>query len=295
MDNMTAMVSCFARAYHYKNNSQWVFKDDMAEHILTKEEYDAISCNMSNGISYFASGFTGTSDEALRFIVDNQLSPPVLARSAFNEKALSNAVMLGCKQYVLFASGYDTYSLRTENKEINLYEIDLPEMIKDKRNRIIKSGLTENCKTIYVPCDLSDEAWTKILTGSGFDKKRSVFGSLLGISYYLKKEEFVSLLKNISELWCEGSSICFDYPSYEKGVQSIKNQELAAKAGEEMKARYSYEEMEQLLSEFGFLIYEHHDSKTATEHFFRKYNESLPEHMMEAPEGVNYCLAVKKY
>ena len=27
MDNMTALVSAFARAYHYKNNDTWVFAD----------------------------------------------------------------------------------------------------------------------------------------------------------------------------------------------------------------------------------------------------------------------------
>lgn len=31
MDNMTAKVSCFARAYHYKNNSIHIFSDNIAE------------------------------------------------------------------------------------------------------------------------------------------------------------------------------------------------------------------------------------------------------------------------
>ena len=47
---------------------------------------------------------------------------------------------------------------------------------------------------------------------------------------------------------CEGSSICFDYPVSEAGAESQRNWELAAAAGEMMKARYSYGEMEALLS-----------------------------------------------
>ena len=47
---------------------------------------------------------------------------------------------------------------------------------------------------------------------------------------------------------CEGSSICFDYPVPEAGAESQRNRELAAAAGEMMKARYSYGEMEALLS-----------------------------------------------
>ena len=47
MDNMTALVSAFARAHHYRNNHTWVFADPIAEKMLTDEEYTAISQNMS--------------------------------------------------------------------------------------------------------------------------------------------------------------------------------------------------------------------------------------------------------
>ena len=52
--------------------------------------------------------------------------------------------------------------------------------------------------------------------------------------------------------------------------------------------------MEVLLSEAGFLIYEHLDAPEATDAFFREYNRAEPEHAMAAPVGVGYCLAVKK-
>ena len=39
MDNMTALVSCFARAYHYRNSNLPVFADHVAEKMLTAEEY----------------------------------------------------------------------------------------------------------------------------------------------------------------------------------------------------------------------------------------------------------------
>ena len=83
MDNTTAKVSCFARAYHYRNNKPWVFADPYAEKILTDEEYAAISQNMSQGISFFAPGFRGTQEEALRYIVDHQLAPSVWPGTPF--------------------------------------------------------------------------------------------------------------------------------------------------------------------------------------------------------------------
>ena len=92
MDNMTALVSAFARAYHYINNDAWVFADPYAEKMLADEENASISQNMSQGISFFAPEFRGTPEEALRYIVDHQLAPSVLARCAFCERAIDNAV-----------------------------------------------------------------------------------------------------------------------------------------------------------------------------------------------------------
>lgn len=294
MNNMTALVSCFARAYHYKNNEEWIFKDEIAARMLTEKEYAAVSSNMVDGISYFSPSFNGTKEEALAFIVNHQLAPSVLARSAFCEQALDNAILLGCKEYVIFAAGYDTYSFRTNADNLLIFELDLPEIIADKKNRVQTAGLIERCKTVYIPCNLSERSWVKSLVDHGFNKHNPCFGSLLGISYYLTKNDLKILLEDISELWCEGSSICFDYPTYDEGIESVKNQELAHGAGEQMLAKYTYAEIESLLSDCGFLIYEHHDNESATDEFFKRYNDENPDYVMHAPKGVNYCLAVKK-
>lgn len=68
-------------------------------------------------------------------IVDNQLSPSVLGRSAFCEEKLSEAVKQGCSQYLLFASGYDTFALRNSESSLSIYELDFPELLADKRMR----------------------------------------------------------------------------------------------------------------------------------------------------------------
>ena len=52
MDNMTAKVSCFARAYHYNNKSIRIFTDDIAEKLLG-EDYNQIAKSMSDGIDFF--------------------------------------------------------------------------------------------------------------------------------------------------------------------------------------------------------------------------------------------------
>ena len=104
--NMTALVSCFARGYHYKNNKYWIFKDNLADQILTKEEYEKIADSMVKGIKFFNPNFKGSEEETLRWIVDNQLSPSVLGRSIFCEKSLFEAIKIGCREYLIFAAGY---------------------------------------------------------------------------------------------------------------------------------------------------------------------------------------------
>lgn len=79
---MTAKVSCFARAYHYNNNSIRIFTDDIAEKLLG-EDYHQIAKSMSDGIDFFYAGFEGTREEGLRLILDRQLSPSVLDKHGF--------------------------------------------------------------------------------------------------------------------------------------------------------------------------------------------------------------------
>ena len=140
MDNMTAKVSCFAKAYHFKNNQKPVFADSAAEALLGPD-YDRIADSMSQGIGFFLPGFQGTKDEGLRLIVDRQLSPSVLGRSDYCERMLENEMRLGCKQYVVFAAGYDTFAIRNHDTAMTVYELDLPGMLEDKRKRIASGGL----------------------------------------------------------------------------------------------------------------------------------------------------------
>ena len=293
MENMTALVSAFARAHHYKNNDTWVFADSVAEQLLTPEEYAGIAAHMADGISFFAPGFQGTREAALRFVVDHQLAPSVLARSAYCERAIERAVAEGCNQVVVFACGYDTFSLRADDAALSVYELDRPEMIEDRRARLERSGLRPACRVEAVGCDLSRPSWREALLKAGFRQDAPAFGSLLGISYYLTSEAFRSLIGGAASLWRAGSLLCFDYPMSEGGARSERTRALATAAGERMQARYTFEEMEALLSDAGFEVRGHMDAREATEALFTAYNRANPEHAMTAPEGVGYCLAKK--
>lgn len=294
MENMTAKVSCFARAYHYRNKKNWIFKDDKAGDILGEKEYQMIAEHMTQGIQFFQPDFNGTKEEALRVIVDQQLSPSVLARSAFCERHLENEMKLGCRQYLILAAGYDTYALRVKQPELTVYHLDLEEMIADRKQRMEMKQLKYQTKAYDISCDLSKEQIKDKLLLYGYRQEQKTYVSLLGINYYLTKDEFRRLLEQLTSIMPEGSAICMDYPQVEDGEESRKNRELAKAAEEGMKAKYEKQEIEEILNKHGFLVYEHLDDQEMTKQYFELYNKKNINCEMKASKGVGYLLAVKK-
>lgn len=72
--SLTALISAFSRAYHALNNEVTIFNDSLARDLLTDEEFNQIAKNMSNGIGFFNPSFVGEPEQALRWVVDNQLN-----------------------------------------------------------------------------------------------------------------------------------------------------------------------------------------------------------------------------
>ena len=292
---MTALVSCFARAYHFKNSKVRVFDDCIAEKLLTKQEYDNISDNMKNGIKYFNPNFTGNCDEALRWIVNNQLGPTTLGRSAYCEEILKTAIEKGVTQYLIFASGYDSFAYRQPDyaKDLQIFEIDRQDVIVDKISRVKNiDGKPDNLE--YVICDFTKKDWRKAIENNiKYNKNKVSFCSLLGISYYLTECDFRKMIADISKLVAKGSMLVFDYPCKFDNYKTTKQEELAKAAGEEMKAKYSFCDIEKLLLDNYFEICENLSPIEITEQYFKEYNNANSD-LIKAFDNVNYCLSIKK-
>ena len=105
------MVSCFARAYLTGANACPVFSDTAARALLGSD-YEAIAQNMLEGMDFFLPDFRGTPEEGLRRIVDGQLAPSVLARSAYCEAALAEETALTVEDVELTERGDGVMALR---------------------------------------------------------------------------------------------------------------------------------------------------------------------------------------
>ena len=300
--SMTALISAFSKAYHAGNNDVKIFNDSVARLLLTDVEFSQISKSMADGIGFFNSSFTGTPEAALKWVVDNQLSPSPLGRAAFAEASLETAVSVGTAQYLILGAGYDTFSYRQPGwaAKLQIFELDHPATARDKKMRLDAAKLAVKDNVHYIAADFTKEQWWKALTqNSAFSEDKISFCSILGVVYYLSRQTFERLISTLGSLLPKGSSIVFDYPdeySYtdKAGERAKKQAMLAGGADEKMLACYSYEKIEKLLIDDGFLICEHLTPAEMTAQYFDQYNRAAPSYPMTAFDNVNYCLAVKK-
>ncbi|MGN1250359.1 MAG: class I SAM-dependent methyltransferase, partial [Candidatus Spyradocola sp.] len=201
---------------------------------------------------------------------------------------------IGTRQYLILVAGYDTFALRQPDwaHRLSIIELDRPGTQRDKLDRIARAGLSLPGNAALLPADLADPDWADQLRACpSFSPKVKTLCSLLGLIYYLAEDEFSALLESLSTLLPPGSALAFDYPAPQgDGAQS----QLAASAGEPMKAVYPYARMERLLADHGFRIYEHLDEAGLEERFFARHNlleHSQPIHPLP---GVCCCLAVHR-
>lgn len=287
--NMTALVSLFARAYHQKNKDIKIFDDLLSTKLITEKEYEMIGLNMSQGISFFNPTFKGSKEEALKWIVDHQLSPSVLVRSAFCKEAIKEMKEKGCQQYLDFASGYDSFAYYYQN-QMHVFEIDKKEVIENKRQRC-KDVDIENIQ--FLSIDLSQENWINTLLQSDYQEDQLSISSMLGLSYYLTKDEFKKMLKQLSKYLLKGSHLVFDYPSIQESKETKINEMLAKEADESMKAKYSFAELKEILNQCHLTIIQHENHQTMTEKYISNYNVYYKDDPIKAPEGVCYCVVEK--
>lgn len=299
--SLTSLISAFGRAHHSMYDTPKIFDDFVAKDLITDKEYSDIRENMIKGIQFFnkeiARKFQEHPDEILKWITQVQLSPTPLARAAYCENVLLHELLLGVKQYVILGSGLDTFCFRhPELKEIlEIFEVDYPATQDLKKERLADANYQIPENLHFVPLDFTKEFTIQTLVEEGFILNKKTFFSLLGVSYYLTKEENANLFQKLFTKLPSGSSIIFDYADNklfeEKGMSNrVQNMvQMASAGGEPMKSCFSYYEMEKMLENSGLLIYEHLSPSAINDRFFHNRIDYL-----SAFETIHYIHAVKK-
>lgn len=300
VSSITSLVAAFSRAYHSQFDSPKIFDDYVAKELISQKEYQTIQDNMIQGIAFFnkeiPTKFKGNTKELIKWIIQVQLSPTPLARAAYCERVLQNEIPLGVEQYVILGAGLDTFPYRQQQVQamLEIFEVDYPATQASKKKRLQEASLPLLNHLHFVPMDFTKQFQPQPLVEQGFQNKKTFF-SLLGVSYYLTKEELASLLNHLFALVPSGSSIVLDYADQslfkEKGLSNrVENMvKMAAVGGEPMKSCYAYADMERMLDQLGLLIYEHLSPTAIQELYFQNRTDYLC-----AFETIHYMHIVKK-
>jgi methyltransferase (TIGR00027 family) len=207
-----------------------------------------------------------------------------------------NELRLGLKQYVLLGAGLDTFCLRHPElkNSLEIFEVDHPDSQEFKKKRLHQANYKIRSNLHFISMDFTKKFSYPTLIEGGLENKKTFF-SLLGVSYYLTKEENASLINKFFSKVPSGSSIVLDYADEqlfkEKGIYNrVENMvKMASASGEPMKSCFSYDEMENLLEKSGLLIYEHLSPAQINETYFNNRNDYL-----SAFETIHYLHAVKQ-
>ena len=246
------------------------------------------------------SGFMKLMGHKLNAWLSEKLAPGfhehLIARTKFIDELIVKSAINGIQQYVILGAGYDSRAHRLElPSSLKIFEVDQPEVSDNKLAKLPKE-LPNSENVTYVNIDFSYQSLTEQLIGAGFDQEKSTIFTLEGVSQYITKEAVSSTIKELASLTRDTNSIffmsyvdelldtnpeaCFGegYPNPAKKASLIKG--LSAKVGEPWISFYSYAEIEDLLSQNGYLIQENVTLEDLNSLYFSPVGRTLNENQI---------------
>ena len=246
------------------------------------------------------SGFMKLMGHKLNAWLSEKLAPGfhehLIARTKFIDELIEKSAVNGIEQYVILGAGYDSRAHRLElPSSLKIFEVDQPEVSDNKLAKLPKE-LPNSENVTYVNIDFSYQSLTEQLIGAGFNQEKSTIFTLEGVSQYITKEAVSSTIKELASLTRDTNSIffmsyvdelldtnpeaCFGegYPNPAKKASLIKG--LSAKVGEPWISFYSYAEIEDLLSQNGYLIQENVTLEDLNSLYFSPVGRTLNENQI---------------
>ena len=246
------------------------------------------------------SGFMKLMGHKLNAWLSEKLAPGfhehLIARTKFIDELIKKSAVNGIEQYVILGAGYDSRAHRLElPSSLKIFEVDQPEVSDNKLAKLPKE-LPNSENVTYVNIDFSYQSLTEQLIGAGFNQEKSTIFTLEGVSQYITKEAVSSTIKELASLTRDTNSIffmsyvdelldknpeaCFGegYPNPAKKASLIKG--MSAKVGEPWISFYSYAEIEDLLSQNGYLIQENVTLEDLNSLYFSPVGRTLNENQI---------------
>ena len=141
-----------------------------------------------------------------------RLRASIIARSRFIEDLIIRQCKQGIDQYVILGAGLDTFAQRRQHiaSKLQIFEIDQPDTLTWKRQRLEELGFLVPDHLHFVPVDFETSSWWEELLKAGFDTNKPAVVACTGVTLYLTKEAIVSTLNQIATL-APGSTLAMTF------------------------------------------------------------------------------------
>ncbi len=202
-----------------------------------------------------------------------RLRASIIARARFIEDLIIKQIKQGIDQYVILGAGLDTFAQRQPDiaSKIQIFEIDLPNTLAWKQQRLKELGFGNPEYLHFVPVDFETSSWWEQLLKAGFETSKPAFVACTGVSLYLTKEAITSTLNQIANL-TPGSKLAMTFylplellEEEDKSMQQIA-EKGAREAGTPMLSFFTPNEILTLADKSGFK-----DSKTISTKDMEQY------------------------
>ena len=220
----------------------------------------------------------------------------LISRTRFIDDLIERSTASEFEQYVILGAGYDCRAHRLElPSSLKIFEVDQSEVQARKRSKLPeKPPNSENIT--YVAVDFADQSLSEQLLEAGFDQSKSTVFTLEGVSQYITKEAFTSIVKElatlaqtadsivfvsyVSELLKKNPKACFGtgYPNAEKRARLIMYG--SEKAGEPWISFYSDGEIDSVLSQSDYSIIENVTLKDLNSQYFTPVGRTVSENQL---------------
>lgn len=203
----------------------------------------------------------------------------VAARVRYFDDVVKSSVDNGLEQLVILGAGYDTRAYRIEGlKKIRVFEVDHPDTVSVKVEKIKEIFGVLPGHVTYVPVDLEAESPGRRLKESGYNASGKTLFVMEGLIYYLPPGAVDELLSFIVHNSGKGSAVVFDYGRIRpntaaggEGGAGTKGYDFAKQRGEPVKS-YIEGPIEAFLSARGFSKIKNMDSVDYKKAYFHGKN-----------------------
>lgn len=137
----------------------------------------------------------------------------VNARTHHMDALLVEALSQGATQVVNLGAGFDSraYRFRERFPQVRFFELDLPAMIRAKRERVVKIFGAVPDRVVLVATDFNTRPLDAVLRDAGHDRAQRTFYIWEGVTMYLPEAADLSTLRFIRAVSASGSSLVYDY------------------------------------------------------------------------------------